>query len=62
MLTTIHGHQVIADPTPEERRFYQLQADWHYSNADGRKAIVEEIARHPEWGFRVTPDGIERGG
>jgi hypothetical protein len=61
MLTTINGHQVIIDPTPEDRRYHQLQADWAYSNADGRKAIAEELARHPEWGLRVTDNGIERG-
>lgn len=62
MLTTINGHTVITNADPSEARWYQLQADWKYSNADGRKAIAEELARHPEWGLRVTDHGIERGG
>jgi hypothetical protein len=60
MLKKINGHAVITNADPSESRFYQLQADWKFSNADGRKAIAEEIARHPLWGLRVTANGIER--
>jgi hypothetical protein len=64
MFKTINGVQVIDwnQSTPKEKRFYQLRSDWHYSSVDGRKAIAEEISRHPEWGLRVTDNGIERGG
>lgn len=61
MLTNLNGQNIILNPTPEENRYYQLRADWHYSDADGRRAIAEEIARHPNWGLRVTANGIERG-
>jgi hypothetical protein len=60
MLKTLDGHLVIIQPTPQEHRFYKLNAEWLLANAHGRKAIAEDIDRHPEWELHITPTGIQR--
>lgn len=60
MIQHVNGHAIIVNPTPEEARFYKIQAEWRIASPAAREAIAEELSLHPEWGIQIIGSRIEK--
>lgn len=47
----------VCDPVLS--RLARFQAEWRAASEAGRRAITEQIAEHPEWGFVIGENGPE---